>query len=798
MTKVDNNSDLPKAYNPKEVEHDIYQQWENSGFFNPDNLPSKREESFTISLPPPNATGSLHAGHAVMLALEDMFIRHARMNGKDALWLPGTDHAAIATESVVIKKLQKKGMRDPRAELGREKLVEQIANFVEESRSNINNQVRAMGSSCDWSREAYTLEPTLNRAVNEVFKKMYNDGLIYRGARIINWDPKLQTTISDDEIEWQEEKIPFYYFQYGPFVIGTSRPETKFGDKYVVMHPDDDRYKQYNHGDTFECEWINGKITATVIKDNVIDKEFGSGVMTITPWHDRTDFEIAERHNLDKEQIIDYNGRMLDVAGEEFKGLKIKEAREKIVEKLKEKGLLVSIEEEYVHNIAISYRSKGPIEPQIKEQWFIDVNKEAVEWKKKKMSLKQIMQDVVHSGDIQIVPEHFNKTYFHWIYNLRDWCISRVIWWGHRVPVWYKDKEIHVDSKKPTGPDWSQDPDTLDTWFSSALWTWSTLIDKELIKDEKLNLEDLLKRSPDFQRFHPTSIMETGYDILFFWVARMILMTTYATGQIPFKYVYLHGLIRDKRGQKMSKSHPETMIDPLEVIEESGTDALRLSMIIGQSPGNDQKLSKEKIAGYKKFINKIWNISRYILMNLEGDVKATELKPQTLSDRWILSRFNQIIKETNGHIEKFRLSQAVEGLYEFTWHELADWYLEIAKHEGQKQNILIHVLSNTLKLFHPFIPFITEHIWSQLKIDKEMLIVQPWPQLDEKLIDEDIEKEFTELQEVITKIRNWKAENKIPFKESKDIKLDKVFSEDKNNLIEHLTNVKLTDTGTII
>lgn len=785
--------DIPKTYNAKEVENDIYQRWEDSGYFNPDNLPGQRKESFTISLPPPNATGRLHTGHAVMLAIEDIFIRHARMNGYAALWLPGTDHAAIATESVVIKKIQKEEhIKDPRAELGRKELVQHIAHFVETSRSDINSQVRAMGSSCDWSREAYTLEPALNRVVNEVFKKMYEDGLIYRGQRIVNWDPKLQTTISDDEIEWQEEKIPFYYFQYGPFVIATARPETKFGDKYVVMHPDDKRYKNYKHGDTFECEWINGKITATVIKDKAINPEFGSGVMTITPWHDRTDFEIAQRYGLDKEQIIGFDGRLLPIAGE-FVGMKIDEARDKIVAKLKTKGLLVKVDEDYVHNIAISDRGKAPVEPQIKEQWFIDVNKKVVDWKSQKMSLKEVMQDVVRSGEIQIIPSRFNKTYFHWIDNLRDWCISRQIWWGHRIPVWYKGQEIHVGHQAPEGDGWQQDPDTLDTWFSSALWTWSTLIDKNLTADDSLSLQDLLDKSSDFQKFHPTTIMETGYDLIFFWVARMILMTTYATGQIPFKYVYLHGLVRDKHGHKMSKSKPETTIDPLEIIDAYGTDALRLALVVGQTPGNDQKLSKEKIGGYSKFINKIWNISRYIITNLEKPELVGKVKPKTLADKWILSRFNRILKETNEHIAKFRLSQAIEGLYEFTWHELADWYLEIAKHEGKKQNILIYVLTNTLKLFHPFIPFVTEYIWSLLELNDELLMIQTWPEVDEKVIDEKAEKEFSRLQTVITKIRNYKAEQKIPFREviQVNIKVD----EQQKSLIEYLAKIEISLAG---
>ncbi len=505
---------LDKAYDPKAVEDRIYDAWEKSGAFKPESCDPKGE-SFTVSMPPPNATGQLHLGHAVMLALEDIFIRYARMNGKRALWVPGTDHAAIATENVVIKQLRDGGMKDPRKELGREKLVAKIAEFVEKSKATIRSQVRKMGSSCDWSRERYTFEPSLNRCVNEVFKKMHADGLIYRGHRIVNWDPKLQTTVSDDEVEYREEKSAFYTFKYGPFEIATSRPETKFGDKYVVMHPEDKRYKKYKHGDTFEAEWINGPVRATVIKDDSIDMEFGTGVMTITPWHDHTDFGIAERHGLEKEQVIGFDGRLLDVAGE-FAGMKIDEARPLIVEKLKNKGLLVKSDENYVHNKAVSQRGGGSIEPQIRLQWFIDVNKEVVPWKSKTskktemMSLKQIMQSVVHHGDITIIPERFNKTYFHWIDNLRDWCISRQIWWGHRVPVWYKGDETYVGAEAPKGAGWEQDSDTLDTWFSSALWTWSTLVDPKLTEDMSLSLEEILKQSPDFQHYHPPAVMETG------------------------------------------------------------------------------------------------------------------------------------------------------------------------------------------------------------------------------------------------------------------------------------------------
>ncbi|MFH1444795.1 MAG: valine--tRNA ligase [Candidatus Peregrinibacteria bacterium] len=755
---------LSKAYDPKACEDKIYALWEESGAFTA-NAKSKKEP-FVISMPPPNATGQLHLGHAVMLALEDIFIRFARMQGKEALWVPGTDHAAIATESVVIKKIQKEEkIKDPRAHYGREKLVAKIAEFVDISRSTIRSQVRKMGASCDWSRERYTLDASLNRCVNEVFKKMYADELIYRGQRIVNWDPKMQTTVSDDEIEYVEEKTTYYTFQYGPFQISTARPETKFGDKYVVVHPDDKRYKQFKDGETFECEWINGKITATVIKDDkAIDPTFGTGCMTITPWHDMTDFDLAERRDLSREQIIGFDGRLLDVAGE-FADMSIEEARPKVVEKLKEKGLLVKVDENYEHRVAVSYRGKGIVEPQIKEQWFIDVNKPAVAWKKKKLSLKQVMQDVIRSKDIQIIPERFEKVYFHWIDNLRDWCISRQIWWGHRIPVWYKGDEKHIGIDQPKGEGWEQDPDTLDTWFSSGLWTWSTLIDPALAEDTSLSLQDLLKNSPDFQKFHPTSVMETGYDILFFWVARMILMTTYATGQIPFKHVYLHGLVRTRDGKKMSKSDPATCIDPLEIIPKYGADALRLAMIVGQSPGNDFRLYEEKIGGYRNFINKLWNASRFVLMQCEkagidpsSITKLPDLASLSLADRAVLHASEVLIEDATKGLEEYRLSDVGERLYAFVWDFFCDWYLELSKGNANHA-VLVHVLRRILKLLHPYCPFATEELWSFLKPKEAgLLICEQWPAVKAERKNPEALRDFQILIDVISAIRSLRAE----------------------------------------
>ena len=570
----------------------------------------------------------------------------------------------------------------------------------------------------------------------------------------------METTVSDDEIEYKQETATFYTFQYGPFQISTARPETKFGDKYVVMHPDDKRYSQYKHGDTFEAEWINGAVTATVIKDTAVDPEFGTGVMTITPWHDNTDFEIAERHNLDKEQIIDFHGRLMEIAGE-FAGLTIEAARPKIVELLDSKGLLVSVDENYTHNIAVNERGKGVIEPQIRLQWFVDVNKPVVEWKGKRQSLKQVLQSVVRDGDIDIIPDRFEKTYFHWIDNLRDWCISRQIWWGHRIPVWYRQDtdgrtETYAGLQPPTDTSegwhaWEQDPDTLDTWFSSALWTWSTLIDPAKAQDYSLSLEELLKASPDYKAYHPTTVMETGWDILFFWVARMILATTYTTGQVPFKTVYLHGMVRAADGKKMSKSRPESIIDPLTVIDKYGTDALRMALIMGVSPGNDQSWGWSKIEANRNFCNKIWNIARFIEDLVGDDFERQNPEPASVADHWILQKLQQSQTGISSDLDNYNFSEAYEKLYHFVWDDLADWYIEASKAEPNKP-LLAFLLEAVLLLAHPFAPFLTETIWQTLKWEGDTLLATKTLNKLPKAKKSDAEK-FTEIQNIVGEIR---------------------------------------------
>ena len=705
-----------KPYDPKAQEPEMLSLWEEGGYANPDvcvekGITKADAEPYSIVLPPPNVTGTLHMGHAAMLAIEDILIRYHRMRGFKTLWLPGTDSAAIATQAKVEADLYKKEKKT-RHDIGREELLKRIEVFSDESKATIINQLKKMGSSLDWSRYAYTMDEKRNTAVMEAFVRMYEAGLIYRGDRIVNWDPKLQTTVSDDEIEYVEQTDPFYYLQYGPFVIATVRPETKFGDKYVVMHPDDERYKEYKHGQNIELEWINGPIIATIIKDEGIDMLFGSGAMTITPSHDTHDFDIAKKHDLDIEQVIDERGILLPIAGE-FAGQHIKKARSAIVEKLQKKGLIAKIDEKYVHNVATNSRGGGIIEPQIKRQWFIAVDK-PFKSPKGEMTLKAWMRQAVEGGDVKIAPERFERVYYHWIDNLRDWCISRQIWFGHRVPAWYKGEEVKVGLESP-GAGWEQDPDVLDTWFSSGLWTFSTLGWPE--------------ETADLKTYHPTSVLETGYDILFFWVARMILMSGFFLGDIPFKQVYLHGLVRDAKGRKMSKSLGN-IIDPLDMIEKYGADATRLSLVIGAAPGNDIKLSEDRVRGYKHFANKIWNITRFVLEN------ASEQSSPNAEDEKLLAEMRAVAAEASKHIDSFRLDLAADAVYHYVWDRFAAEILEeskpIFKAGGEaaasRRYTLYFILHTSLKLLHPFMPFVTEAIWRELpQKDAKQLMIAKWP-----------------------------------------------------------------------
>jgi valyl-tRNA synthetase len=771
--------EIPKAYEPAKYEDEIYKKWEKSDAFNPDKLKlSENAKSYTISMPPPNVTGTLHMGHAVMLAIEDILTRYHRMKGERVLWVPGTDHAAIATQTKVEKILKEEGV--DRHKLGREKFLARVNKFAQESHDTIVNQVKKMGSSCDWSREAYTLDEIRTRAVRTVFKMMYDDGLIYRGERIVNWCPRCHSTLADDEVEYKAQKAKLYTFKYDknfPIAISTTRPETKLGDTAVAVNPKDERYKKYV-GKELAADFCGVKLKLKIIADKEVDMNFGTGAVGVTPAHSIVDWKMAENHNLEIIKVIDEDGNIRDGFGE-YSGKNVFQARKIVVEKLRENNLIIK-EEEIDNNLSLCYRCDTPIEPLPSLQWFIDVNKKIPRYKKslKELSIEAVKKGVFGREKINIIPERFEKNYFHWMDNLRDWCISRQIWFGHQVPVWYKktinnpedsgltinnNKEnIYVGIESPEGEDWVQDPDTLDTWFSSGLWTFSTLAKKA--EDIKIKNGKLFIEGDDFKNFHPTAVLETGYDILFFWVARMIIMTTYAVGDIPFQDVYLHGLVRDEKGKKMSKSLGN-VIDPLDMIKKYGTDAVRLSLVVGTTPGNDMNLSEEKVAGFRNFANKLWNISRYIITNYESralGITNYEFDQKELSDadKYILEKMRELVGKVTNDLNEYNFSQAGEKLREFTWTEFADWYLEVSKFEKSKEKskILFYILENLLKLWHPFMPFVTEVIWSNFK--KDLIMVSEWPTLIE-IKNFNLENNFQSVKDAVAAIRNARAENKI-------------------------------------
>lgn len=735
------NDKFLKPYNPTETEPRIYKMWEESGFFNPDNLPERHKEPYTIMMPPPNVTGTLHTGHALAISLEDLMIRYNRMCGKRTLYLPGTDHAAIATQSKV-EKIIKKEENKSRYDLGREELLKRITEFAQNSHDTIVSQTKIMGTSCDWSREAFTLDEKRNLAVRTVFKKMYDDGLIYRGYRIVNWDPKGQTTISDEEIVYEEREAKMYTFKYSkdfPISISTTRPETKVGDTAVAVNPEDERYKKYI-GQEYDAVFCGVPIHIKIIADKEVDKEFGTGALGVTPMHSMIDWEMADRHNLKKVQVINEYAKMT-VGDERILDKKTTEAREVIVEWLKSEGLLEK-EEAVKQNISTAERTGGIVEPLPKLQWFIAVNKSftiphsEINGIKsgQETTLKEVMRNAVAGGQINIIPDYFGKTYFHWIDNLRDWCISRQIWYGHRIPVWYKGKEIYCGIEAPNGEGWVQDEDTLDTWFSSGMWTFSTLGWPEITKD--------------FKFFHPTDVLETGYDILPFWVCRMILMTGYNLGTIPFKNVYFHGIIRDNKGQKVSKSLGNG-IDPLDIANKFGIDALRMALVVGTAPGTDSKIDENKIRGYKNFANKIWNITRFVLTSTEGfDLSAQagiDSKPEiTIADQKILAELDTTVKDVTADIDNYRFYLASEKIYHYIWHTFADIIIEGSKSaingtdelaKKSSQYTLYQILITSLKILHPFMPFVTEEIWGSLPDrqlggthkEKKMLMIEEWP-----------------------------------------------------------------------
>ncbi|MEX2052356.1 MAG: valine--tRNA ligase [Candidatus Paceibacterota bacterium] len=706
------NEKLLKPYNAKDTEERIYKLWEERGFFNPDNLPDDRKESFTIIMPPVNANGSLHAGHGLVMTIEDIMIRYKRMRGYRALWLPGLDHAGFETQVVYEKKLEKEGRT--RFGMDPKELYKEILDFTLENSKNIKSQIRNMGASCDWSREKFTLDSGIVKSVHQTFKRMYDDDLIYRGNKIISWCAKHQTSFSDLEIKDEERVDQFYYLKYGPFTIATARPETKFGDKYVVMHPNDKRYQKYKHGQKLTLEWINGPIEATVIKDSSIDMEFGTGVMTITPWHDNADFEIAERHGLDKEQIIDDQGKLLSLAGE-FAGVHIKKARPLIVEKLKSKGLVEKIDENYKHIVRTCYKCGTVIEPQIKSQWFV---------KMKPLAIKALER--INNGEITYIPEHYKKITLHWLENIIDWNISRQIVWGIPIPAKICDEcgegmiDIEDTIVKCTkcGGEARKDNDTFDTWFSSGQWPFLSL-----------GYPD----SSDFKTFYPTSVMETGGDIIFFWVSRMIMLGLYITEKIPFKNVYLHGMVLDAKSQKMSKSKGN-VIDPLVLTDKYGTDAFRMGMVVGNTPGTSLALAEDRIRGYGKFANKVWNAARFVLDNTK-DLNTEEIHKYDEEDKKSDEDLNNLITEITKEMDDFKFYIVAEKLYHYFWHTFADIIIERSKKkilEGRNADsakaLLYSQLTTLLKVLHPFIPFVTEEIWSMLpQKEKRLLMVEKWP-----------------------------------------------------------------------
>jgi valyl-tRNA synthetase len=734
-----------KPYDSKLTEDRIYDLWEKSGFFNPDNLPERNKNGrpFSIVLPPPNVTGKLHMGSALMLAIEDIMVRYARMDGRRTLWLPGTDHAAIATQSVVEKDIQKKEGKN-RHDIGREELLKRIDRYAKENHDIIVKQMRKMGCSLDWSREAFTLDEKRNLAVRTAFKKMYDDGLIYRGFRVVHLDPKGQTTISDDEIEYETRKTKLYTFRYSkdiPISISTTRPETKLGDVAIAVHPDDKRYKKYI-GKEFDTVFAGEAIHLKVIADFSVEPEFGTGALGVTPAHSIIDWEMAQRHNLPLKQVINEYARMT-VGLESIKDKKVVEAREAVVAWLKQEGLLEK-EEDIEHNVGIAQRTGGVIEPLPKLQWFVAVSKEFSR-DNKRVTLKSLMIEAVSSGKIAVVPDRFEKVYYNWIDNLRDWCISRQIWYGHRIPVWYKEKvrddlqkpadvAVYVGVEAPMDDGWKQDEDTLDTWFSSGIWTFSTLGWPDFAETAVAGKSG---RENDLANYHPTTILETGSDILFFWVARMILMSEYILGEVPFKTVYLHGLVRDEKGRKISKSLGNN-IDPMDVIAKYGADAVRMSLVVGVGPGNDSKIGEDKIKAYKLFANKLWNIARFIFMNTTGIEYSNDFKDFEPSDKEILAVQDKLFADITSDMDNFRYYLVAEKLYAYVWHCFADQIVEqskkvlggTVKEVASRQQLLLHSLYKILRALHPFMPFVTEEIWGQMPIkDKRLLMIEEWPRV---------------------------------------------------------------------
>ncbi|NLY97290.1 MAG: valine--tRNA ligase [Clostridiaceae bacterium] len=744
--------ELAKTYEPKEVEDKLYKRWMENGYFHAKIDPNKTP--YTIVIPPPNITGQLHMGHALDNTLQDILIRMKRMQGYSALWLPGTDHASIATEARIVEKLKEEGVT--KEDLGREKFLERAWEWKKQYGGRIVSQLKKLGSSCDWERERFTMDEGLSKAVTEVFVRLYEKGLIYRGERIINWCPICGTSISDAEVEYEEQKGNLWHIKYpvkgqeGRFItVATTRPETMLGDTAVAVHPEDDRYKDLV-GKTVILPLMNREIP--VIADEYVDPSFGTGAVKITPAHDPNDFEVGLRHGLDLVKVMNDDATMNKNAGA-YAGMDRYEARKAVVKDLEKEGLLVKIEE-HTHNVGACYRCSTVIEPMVSMQWFVKME-----------PLAKPAIEVVKNGTVKFVPERFSKIYYNWMENIRDWCISRQLWRGHQIPAYYCEcGEIIVARTAPEkcpkcqSTNLVQDQDTLDTWFSSALWPFSTL--------------GWPDETEDLKYFYPTDVLVTGYDIIFFWVARMIFSALEHTGKEPFKHVVIHGLVRDALGRKMSKSLGNG-IDPLEVIENYGTDALRFALIIGVSPGNDLRFSDDKILAGRNFANKIWNASRFVLMNFDEDIDFSDIDESLfgIPEKWILSRVNDLVREVTVNLDKYEFGIALQKIYEFVWEEFCDWYIELVKPRlydreapGRKESLYVlnKVLSVSMQLLHPFMPFVTEEIYTHLVNDDPSVMISKWPEYSERYTYEQEEKQMDEIMTAIKAIRNIRADMNVP------------------------------------
>ena len=756
--------ELDKQYSPQNVEDRTYKFWCDHKYFHAEVNPNKKP--YTIVLPPPNITGQLHMGHALDETLQDILIRWRRMEGYETLWLPGTDHASIATEAKIVEAMRKEGIT--KEEIGREKFLERAWEWKAQYGGRIVEQLKKLGSSCDWDRERFTLDEGCSKAVREVFCKLYDKGLIYRGERIINWCPHCLTSISDAEVEYEDQAGHFWHLRYpfkdgsGYLELATTRPETLLGDTAVAVNPNDERYKDMV-GKTLILPIVHREIP--VIADDYVDIEFGTGVVKITPAHDPNDFEVGLRHNLEVINVLTPDAKIVDDYPK-YAGMDRYEARKAIVEDLEAEGALVEIED-YSHNVGTCYRCGTTVEPRVSKQWFVKME-----------PLAKPAVEVVRNGEVKFVPERFDKTYFHWMENIKDWCISRQLWWGHRIPAYYCDdcgevmvsaQEVHTCSKCG-GNHVHQDPDTLDTWFSSALWPFSTLG----YPDDTKELE----------YFYPTDTLVTGYDIIFFWVARMIFSGVEHMGQVPFHTVLIHGLVRDAQGRKMSKSLGNG-IDPLLVIDQYGADALRFTLATGNAPGNDMRFSDEKVKASRNFANKLWNAARFVLMYLGNDYSYPGLpKDLAIEDKWILSKVNTLAKEVTDNLERFELGIAVAKLYDFIWDVFCDWYIEIAKIRLQSgegadtaKAVLVYVLTDILKLLHPFMPFITEEIYQAIPHDTESIMISKWPEYDPTLSFADEEAQMEKIMDAIRAIRNRRAEMNIPPSKKSKVYVETAFSD---------------------